>query len=171
MASLVDPQKVQVSNRFELSIRRAIDSVLRQRGRLKLGAVGVVQVVDHQLGSIPVANPVQVAGPDEDVDAALHNLGQGLEERPSLVAGGNDLGIRAGRALAVGALSANGRHDGRVGQVVCVGLRGVGGLGAGWLSNIVDVEVVGLLDGRLPIVPGCKVSEIVIESKNPSMGL
>lgn len=161
MTSLVDPQEVQVPDRLELSVRRAINSVLSQRGGLELGAVGVVEVVHHQLGSVPVANPVQVAGPDEDVDAALHDLGQGLEERPSLVAGGNNLGIRTGRAFAVGALGTNGRNDGRVGQVVCVGLRGVGGLGAGWFSNIVDVEIVGLLDGRLPIFSGSKVSEIV----------
>lgn len=151
MTSLVDPQEVQVSNRLELSVRRAINSVLSKRGRLELGTVGVVEVVDHQLGSVPVANPVQIAGPDHHVDAALHNLGQGLEERPSLVAGCDDLCVRASGAFAVGALGADGCNDGGVGQVVGVCLWGVGGLGAGWLRNIVDVEVVGLLDGSLAI--------------------
>lgn len=161
MTSLVDPQEVQVSNRLELSIRRSINSVLSKCGGLELGAVGVVEVVYHQLGSVPVANPVKITGPDEHVDAALHNLGQGLEERPGLVPTGDDLCVGAGRAFAVGALGSDGCNDGGVGQVVSICLWGVGRLGAGWLSNIVDVEVVGLLNGSLTVFQGGQVSESV----------
>lgn len=152
MTSLVDPQEVQVSNRLELPIGRAINSILSKRSRLELSTTRVVEVVDHQLGSIPVADPIQIAGPNEHVDAALHNLGQWLQERPGLVTSGNDFSVRASWAFAVGALSANGFNNGGVGQVVGICLWGVGRLGAGGLGNIVDVEVVGLFNGALTII-------------------
>lgn len=46
VAGLVYPQEIEVSNRLELPIRSAVDSVLGEGFRLELGAIGVVEVVD-----------------------------------------------------------------------------------------------------------------------------
>lgn len=61
MTSLVDPEEVEVSNRLELSVRRAINSVLGKRRGLELSAVGIVEVVHYKLATVPVADPVKVA--------------------------------------------------------------------------------------------------------------
>lgn len=53
--------------------------------------------------------------PDEDVDTALHNLGKRLEERPSLVTSGDNLGVWTSGTLAICALSTNGGDNSGVG--------------------------------------------------------
>lgn len=58
VASFVHAEEVQVANRLELAIRLAIDGVLGKLRGLELGAVRVVDGVNHELATVPVANPV-----------------------------------------------------------------------------------------------------------------
>lgn len=126
----------------------------------------------HRLGCEKV--PTQVSGPDQDVDAGLNNLGQGLKERSSFcsfnskvsviitkksqswgvlglptVSSRDHLGVRNSRALPVRRLGTDGRHDIRALKIIDIRLRWVGRLGAARLEHVVHVEVVVLLNGTL----------------------
>lgn len=133
MASLVHTEEVQVADALELAAGHAVDSVLSKFRGLELSRVTVVEVVDNKLASVPVADPVcvkflsarssckqierkkiitEIASPDQNVDAALHNGLQSREEGTGLVTSGDNLRVGASRALLVSRLSTDGCDDG-----------------------------------------------------------
>lgn len=134
MASLVHTEEVQVADALELTAGHAVDSVLGEFCGLELGRVAVVEVVDNKLASVPVADPVcavpprsarssckqieweklltEIASPNENVDATLHDRLQSREERTGLITSGDNLGIRTSRALLVSRLSTDGCDNG-----------------------------------------------------------
>ena len=74
------PQKAQIVDRLERAALGAVDRVRGQGlGRKGRGA-GVGDCVGGREAAEPVADPVGVAGPDDDADAALDDGGEGGEE-------------------------------------------------------------------------------------------
>ena len=74
------PDEAEVARRLERAGLRPVDGVGRQ-GRGREG--GLARVGDGVRGrepAEPVADPVGVAGPQDDADAALHDGGEGREE-------------------------------------------------------------------------------------------
>lgn len=58
VAGFVDAEEVQVADALELAAGHAVDSVLRKFRGLELSRIAVVEVVDDELASVPVADPV-----------------------------------------------------------------------------------------------------------------
>ena len=74
------PQEAQIVDRLERAALGAVDRVGGQGlGRKGRGA-GVGDCVGGREAAEPVADPVGIAGPDDDADAALDDGGEGGEE-------------------------------------------------------------------------------------------
>jgi hypothetical protein len=71
MSGTIHAQPAQVTDRLELAVRRSADGVRGDRlgGKCALARPG--EAVCRGKVAIPVADPVGVAGPDEDLNAGL----------------------------------------------------------------------------------------------------
>ena len=74
------PQKAKIVHRLERSPLRAINRIRVQRCGIESGRAGVGDGVGGGKTAKPVADPVGVAGPDDDLDAGLDYGGELGEE-------------------------------------------------------------------------------------------
>lgn len=135
-----DPEEAEVVDRLKRASFSAIDSV---RSELQGGegrGAGIVDGVGGVEAAEPVADPVGVAGPHDDADAALDDGREGGEEAAGVVARGGEFVVGRVGTLGVGCFGADGAGDG--------GFEEVAGVGGGWVrvgarfADVVDVEVV-----------------------------
>lgn len=135
-----NPQEAEVVHGFESAALGAVDRVGRQRCGCEGGSAGVGDGVGGGEAAEPVADPVGVAGPHDDADAALDDGGQGGEEVAGVVAGGGEFVVGCVGALGVCCFGTDGAGDG--------GLEQVAGVGGWWVwvvtrfPDVVDIEVV-----------------------------
>ncbi len=74
------PQKAKIVHRLECTPLRAIDRIRFQRCGIEGGRAGVGDSVGSGKTAKPIADPVGVAGPDDDLDAGLDYGGELGEE-------------------------------------------------------------------------------------------
>ena len=135
-----DPQKAQIIHTLKRAPLGPINRIRLQRLLRERGRCGVGDGVGGAQAAEPVADPVCVAGPDDDADAGLDDGGEGGEERAGVVAGGGEFFVGRVGAFGVGCFGADGGGDG--------GLEEVGRVGGWWVrvcarfADVVDVEVV-----------------------------
>ena len=155
------PQEAQVVDRLERAALGAVDRVGGQGLGRKGRRAGVGDCVGGREAAEPVADPVGVAGPDADADAALDDGGEGGEEvagiwrKEMFVSWGfcrrgkvSGLTVACGGELVVGGVWTLGiccfgtdcTRDRRLVQVVDVGLWWVGVVA--WSTNVVYIKVV-----------------------------
>ena len=140
MSGAKDAEEAQIVDRLVGTPLDAIDTVGRQALGGESGGAGIRDGVGGGEAAEPVADPVGVAGPEDDADAALDDGGEGGEEVAGVVAGGGELVVGRVGALGVGGLGADGARDGGLEQVAGVGGGRVGVVAR--LADVVDVEVV-----------------------------
>lgn len=80
MASAEDSQPAQVVHILEFTTGLAINSVVLHGLAAKGRGAGVLDAVGNVKSSEPVADPVRITGPDEDLDARLHDRGESIKE-------------------------------------------------------------------------------------------
>ena len=140
MTGAKHPQEAQIIHRLERASLRAVHGVGRQRRGCESGRAGVGDGVGGGEAAEPIADPVGVAGPHDDADAALHDGVEGGEEVAGVVARVGEFVVGGVGALGVGGLGADGAGDG--------GFEQVAGVGGGWVrviarfADVVDVKVV-----------------------------
>ena len=134
------PQEAEIVDALERAPFRAVDRVGCQRRGRERGRAGVRDRVGGREAAEPVADPVGVAGPQDDADAALDDGGEGGEEVAGVVARGGEFVVGGVGALGVGGLGADGAGDGGLEEVARVGGRGVRVVAR--FADVVHVEVV-----------------------------
>ena len=134
------PQKAQIIHALERAPLGAIDRIRLQRLRCESLRAGVGDGVCGGEAAEPVADPVCVAGPDDDADAGLNDGGEGGEEAAGVVACAGEFLVGRVGAFGVGCFCADGAGDGGLEEVGRVGGWRVG-VCAGF-ADVVDVEVV-----------------------------
>lgn len=80
MAGAKNPQPAQIVHGLEFTTGVAINSVGLHGGAGKGRRAGVLDPVGNIESTEPVADPVSITGPDEDLDTRLHNCGEGVKE-------------------------------------------------------------------------------------------
>ena len=133
-------QKAQIIHRLHRAPLRPVHSIGRQRLRRERLRAGIRNRVGGREAAEPVADPIRVAGPQDDADAALDDGGEGGEEVAGVVARGGEFVVGGVGAFGVGRFSADGAGDGGLEEVARVG---------GWrvrvvarFADVVDVEIV-----------------------------
>lgn len=81
MSGLVYPQEREVVDRFERALLHAINRVRRQILRREPRLSGEINRIGHLVVAQPVADPVGIAGPYDDIDAGLDHVGESGQER------------------------------------------------------------------------------------------
>ena len=134
------PQKAQIIHRLDRAPLRPVHRIRRQRlGRERAGA-GITDRVGGREPAEPIADPIRVAGPEDDADAALDDGGEGGEEVAGVVACGGEFVVGGVWAFCVCRLGSYGAGDGGLEEVARVGGRGVRVVAR--FADVVDVEVV-----------------------------
>ena len=80
MPGPVHSQKTEIVYRLERPSLRAVDCVGRQRFGCESGAAGIGDRVGGGETAEPVADPIRIASPYDNADAALDDGGEGGEE-------------------------------------------------------------------------------------------
>jgi hypothetical protein len=84
VASAKDPQPAQVVHVLELTASLATDSVVLHGLAAEGRGAGVLDAVGNIEPPKPVADPVGITGPDENLDTRLHDSGESIKEGPSI---------------------------------------------------------------------------------------
>lgn len=142
MPGAKDPREAQISHRLERA-RLLPGNVVRRQGRClesTLPAVG-----DSFSGSLvaePVADPVRVTGPDDGLNALLHDFGDLREEGSGVVACGAEFQLGCTGAFLIGCLGADGCDYSAGLQIVDVCVWWVWILA--WRAYVINVKVADL---------------------------
>lgn len=107
MAGLIHPQEREVLLRLECTTLLAIDLVGHDRLCVESVLARPRDGIDNVPGTIPVANPVGIACPDQRVDACRYDITQFIEERSGAVTGRDDFVVGCVRAFLVSAPGAD----------------------------------------------------------------
>jgi len=89
-------QKRQIPHRLELPLLHAVNRVWRERRALERVLPGVLDCVCGREVAGPVADPVGVAGPDQDCDVGLNDGGEVGEEGAGVWCGWVSVCVRGG---------------------------------------------------------------------------
>ena len=115
MSRAKDPQKAKIVHRLERAALRTSHIIRRQLARRELVLAGERNCIRGREPTVPVADPVGVAGPDDGGDAGLDDVGELGEEGAGVVACCGELLVRRVGAFLVGGLGADGLDDGGIG--------------------------------------------------------
>jgi hypothetical protein len=85
MAGAKDPQPTQVVHVLELATNRTTHSVVLNSRAGKCRGSRVLDTVGYIETAKPVADPVGIAGPDDDLDARLNNCGESCKKRSRIL--------------------------------------------------------------------------------------
>lgn len=80
MASAKDPQPTEVVYGLELTASFAINSIAFHSLASKCRRSGVLDAISNIKSTKPVADPVSITGPDEDLNTRLDNRGESIQE-------------------------------------------------------------------------------------------
>jgi hypothetical protein len=80
VTSTKDSQPAQVVHSLELTAGNTIYGVVHNCCASKGGRAGILDAVGNIESTEPVANPVSIAGPDQDLDAGLDNRRESSKE-------------------------------------------------------------------------------------------
>lgn len=75
-----NPQPTQFSLRLKRPHCRPINRIIRNRRTTKLICLREIDCIDRVQCTEPVADEIRIAGPDQGLDAGLHDAGEGWEE-------------------------------------------------------------------------------------------
>ena len=135
------PQEAEIVHGLERAALGAGHGVGRQGLGGEGGGAGEVDRVGGREAAEPVADPVGVAGPEDDADAAADDGAEGGEEVAGVVARGGEFVVGGVGALDVGGLGADGARHRGLEQVARVRRRWVGIVAR--FADVVHVEIVG----------------------------
>lgn len=81
MSGFEDAKEREIIHRFERPLLLSVDGIRFEVFALEVFAAGELDLVYYFMVPEPVADPVGIAGPDQDCDSALNHAGKVREER------------------------------------------------------------------------------------------
>lgn len=164
MSGLIHPQERKVVHIFERTLLDAIDRIRRQILGLERRLSGKSNSIGNLVVTKPVADPVGVARPHDNIDSGLDHVGESGQERARVyvvscallgskreltISRLRKLVIRSVRAFLVIRTRTNGFDNVGVGEVgtVCLRRKRV----VSWLADIVHIKVTRITDRPLNV--------------------